>query len=899
MENSKIVFLLVKFITREANTDEVTEVKNWISAHPENEQYFVQLYETWHDMLYLDKREINKIKKFKANKSAANPATTSSYNPTKIGHLYYNHRRNPQYMIANYFKTAWRNLMKHKLFSLINILGLSSGIAFTLLISAYVWSVYQVNRNVRNFDNQFVILSKWKDPNMGNETASIPELSKALRTNYPHLVANYFNAAPAVTNVSSGARHFRERLLVGDSTLLAMYGFKMLYGDSRSALHGAYSVVITDNIARKYFGKTDVVGQSINVQDFAGSNHDYMVTGVLDKLPKNTITGVDGDDEFQFFVNGSVNHSLRYIDGWDNISTVDHIELQKGVDPKVVEAAMREQIRESETDEQIKQNLIPYLVPIKDYYFQANNGLIKKMIWTLSCIGFFILLMAIINFVNICIGRSSSRMKEMGIRKVMGGLRNQLIWQFLIESIVTVTLATLVSLFIYFLARPYFNLALGHEIGGLFSFPLAFLLIPLLFSLVVGILAGIYPALVLSNLGTIESLKGRLNSIKENVSLRKTLVAFQYTLAAIVFIGSIIVSQQINLFFNGNLGYNKDYIIYAQVPRDWSQMGLKKMEAVRNQLAQMPEVSSVSLSWEIPDGLDWEMLKTAAYKQGGNPSQGINPQHLVTDNQYAATFNIPLKAGRFFNTIERPEDSSQTVINETALTALGYHTPNEAIGQRIIFQGNTFTICGVTADFHFGSMQQRIQPIIFTNVNDGNIYRYLSIKLKPRHIQKDIENLQKKWSELMPSAPFQYSFMDDALKKLYANELQLKRASYIATGLALVIVLLGVLGLISLSIQKRTREIGIRKVLGASVTSIAGLFLKDFLIVTIFSNIVACPLAYLIMRGWLSDYAYRINISFTPFISSIAILTALTAAMIVLLTIRAAFTNPVKSLKND
>ncbi|MDN5284625.1 MAG: ABC-type antimicrobial peptide transport system, permease component [Mucilaginibacter sp.] len=899
MENSKIVFLLIKYITQEANAEEVAEVKNWISAHPENEQYFVQLYETWHDMLYLNEREISKIKAANSNKPASNLATTGLFNPTRTPFLYYNHRRNPQYMIGNYFKIAWRNLMKHKLFSLINIFGLSSGIAFTLLISAYVWSVYQVNRNVRNADNQFVILSKWKDPNMGNEAASVPELSKALKTNYPHLVANYFNAAPAVTNVSSGDRHFRERLLVGDSTLLSMYGLKMLHGDSRTALQGAFSVVITENIARKYFGKTDVVGKSINVQDFAGGNHDYIVTGVLDELPKNTITGLDGNDEFQFFVNGSLNKELRHIDGWDNTSTVDHIELQKGVDPKIVEAAMLEQLRRNETDEQIKQNMTPYLVPIKDYYFQANNGLIKKMIWTLSCIAFFILLMAVINFINICIGRSSSRMKEMGIRKVMGGLRHQLIWQFLTESIVTVTLATLVSLFIYSLARPYFNLALGHEVEDLLSFPRFFLFIPLLFSVVVGTLAGIYPALVLSDLGTIDSLKGRLHSFKENIWLRKTLVAFQFATAAIVFIGAIIVSQQINLFFNGNLGYSKDYVVYAQVPRDWSPKGVKKMEAIRDQLAQMPEVSSVSLSWEIPNGMDWEMFKTAAYRQGGNPSQGVNPQHLVTDNQYAATFNIPLKAGRFFSTMELSEESSQAVINESALTALGYHNPNEAIGQRIIFQGNTFTIYGVTADFHFGSMQQRIQPIIFTNVNDVNIYRYLSIKIKPGHIQEHMETLQKKWSVLMPGTPFQYSFMDDALKRLYANEIQLKEASYIATGLALVIVLLGVLGLISLSIQNRTREIGIRKVLGASVTGITTLFLKDFLKVTVIANIVACPLAYLIMRGWLSDYAYRIDISFTPFISSIAILSSMTAVLIILQTIRAALTNPIKSLKDN
>jgi putative ABC transport system permease protein len=805
----------------------------------------------------------------------------------------------PGHMLYNYLKIAWRNLWKHKIFSLINIFGLSAGIAFTLLIGAYIWGGLQVNKGLKDADNQYIILSKWKDPNMGNEAASVPELSRALKANYPGLVANYYDEAEAVTNVSQGEKHFRERVLLGDSTFLLMYGFKLLNGDVKTALQGVFSVVITSEMAVKYFGKTDAVGQMLNFEDFAGGKHDYMVTGVLGELPENTVTSLRGNDKCHFFINGNINKSLRHIQGWDNTGTADYIELQKGANPKAVESAMLELLRKNETEDEIKNNLTPYLVPLKDYYLQANNGLIKKMIWTLSCIAFFILLMAIVNFVNICIGRSSGRMKEMGIRKVMGGLRNQLIWQFLTESIIMVLLATALALIIYPFARQYFSAALGREVIGLLAFPTYFNLIPLLFALLVGLLAGIYPALVLSALGTIDSLKGKLNSVKESVWLRKTLVAFQFGTAAIVFIGAIIISQQVNLFFNGNLGYNKDYVIYAQVPRDWSPKGVQKMEAIRYQLAQMPQVSSISLSWEIPDGMDWEMRKTAIYRLGANPSQGITTQHLVADNQYAGTFNIPLKAGKFFNPVDIAGDSTQAVINQTELKALGWNDPNEAIGQKLVFQESTFTICGVTSDFYFGSMQQRIQPITFTNVNYTNFYRYLSIKLKPGNMQTSLEALQKKWSEVMPNAPFEYSFMDDALKKLYANEIQLKKAAYIATALSFVIVLLGILGMISLSIQKRTREIGIRKVLGASVVGITALFLKDFLSVVLIAGLVACPLAYVIMQQWLNDYAYRISISLTPFICSIGFLTVITAVIIVLQTIRAAFANPVKSLKSE
>ncbi|HMG09849.1 MAG TPA: FtsX-like permease family protein [Mucilaginibacter sp.] len=521
------------------------------------------------------------------------------------------------------------------------------------------------------------------------------------------------------------------------------------------------------------------------------------------------------------------------------------------------------------------------------------------MIYTLGCIALFILLMAVINFVNICIGRSSGRMKEMGIRKVLGGLRKQLIWQFLTESVLLVMLSIVLALIIFVIARPYFNSVLGKEITGLFSFPVYFIPVPFLFSLLVGVLAGIYPALVLSALKAVDSLKGKLNSVKESVLFRKTLVAFQFGTAAVVFIGAIIISEQISLFFNKDLGYNRDYVIYAQLPRDWSVKGVQKMESIREQLAQMPEVKNITMSWEIPDGSNGG--NSPIYKQGSNPAQAITSQNLAADNQYAATYNIPLKAGTFFKPVFMVADTAQVVINETASKALGYPAPENAIGQRIMIPGVNipFTICGVTADFHFGSMQSRIQPITFFNVNYTTYYRFFSIKVKPGNMQRNLQALQKKWAEVLPGAPFEYSFIDEALAKVYQSEIQLKQASYIATILAIIIVLLGVLGLISLSIQKRTKEIGIRKVLGSSVAGIISLFMKEFLGVILIAGLIACPVAYLIMNQWLNDYAYKVAITLNPFMIAIAGLTLVTAILITIQTIKAALDSPVKSLRSE
>lgn len=803
-------------------------------------------------------------------------------------------------MQKNYLIIAWRNLWKHKIFSFINIFGLAVGITFTLLIGAYVWGELQVNRGLKDAGNQYIILSKWTDPNKGNEIQSIAQLSQTLKDNYPGLVANYYNAAVGFTSVSKANKRFYERLQIGDSTFLNMYGFKLLYGDANTALHDPSSVVITGSVALKYFGRTDVVGQTLYFDDHEGKNRGFTITGVLDKCPANTLfEAMDAfDNNVNFFFNASAGKYFhRDLQGWDNVSAVDHIELQTGADPKVVEKAMLRILQKNEPDNMIRTSLNPRLMKLTDFNMEINNGMIRKMAWTLSCIALFVLLMAIINFVNISIGRSSGRIKEMGIRKVMGGLRKQLIGQFLTESILMVMLATALSLVIYILAKQYFSELFGGEQLELISFPAYFITLPFIFAILIGFIAGIYPALVLSSLKAVDSLKGKQVSVKESVFFRKALVAFQFTTAAVVFIGSLIISQQISLFFSSKLGYKKDYVIYAQLPRNWSAAEVQKMEAARYQLAQMQQVSSAALSFDVPNGHN--SYNYAVYKRGDRLSKTVTAQGLVTDNQFAAVYNIPLKAGTFFNPVYSLTDSSKAVINETEAKALGWSDPTAAIGQKIMIFDMPLTVCGVTADFHFGSMHQRIMPLTITNVNHDNSFRYFSIRLKPGNMQQSIEALQKKWAEVLPAAPFEYHFMDDALNSLYKNEIQLKKAAYAATILAIIIVLLGVLGLISLSIQKRTKEIGIRKVLGSSIAGITTLFLKDFLSVILIAGIIACPLAYLIMQNWLNDYVYKISISFSPFVFSITSLTVLTAFLITLQTIKAAFANPVESLRNE
>jgi putative ABC transport system permease protein len=802
-------------------------------------------------------------------------------------------------MLHNYFTIAWRNIIKHKLFSLINIFGLSVGIAFALLVSAYVWHEASINSDLKNAENQYIIQSKWRDPNMGYALTALAAMPKALKDGYPTLVANYYHWDGVSSNVSKGDKHFRESLQVGDSTFLTTYGFKLLHGDPKTALNDPFSVVITDDRAIKYFGRTDVIGETLNIENFKGEKHDFVVQGVLDKLSKNSVTNVIEQSNSTLFLPGAAAKFMgRSLDGWNNTAIVGLIELRPGIKPEALNGPMLNLMKKNAIP-QISNNLTPYLVSLKAYYLENNNRLIKKMLYTLSFIALFILLMAVINFVNICISRSSQRMKEMGIRKVLGGLRQQLIWQFLTESVLMVFIATLVALAIYAIGRPYFSRLLATDVNGLFSFPPSFYLLPFALALAIGLIAGLYPALVLSSLKSVDSLKGKLNQVKDNVIFRKALIAFQFVTAAVVLISAIIVSKQINLFFSKSLGYDKDYVVYAQLPRDWSKPGVQKMEGIRYRLAQLPQVSSVALSWEIPDGNNGGSFR--ATKMDADSAAGFSSQTLMADNQYAATYGLKVIAGQFFMPQYTQADSAKVVINDTQAKLLGFANTRDAIGQQFKALGSRdpLTICGVVADFQFNSMQNKIQPVTFYNVNQTTFYRYFSIKLKPGNVQSSLEILQKKWAEVMPGAPFEYNFMDDALAKMYKTELQLKQAAYLATGLAIIIVLLGVLGLISLSIQKRTKEIGIRKVLGSSVSHVMMLFMKDFLGTVIIAGSVACPLAYFMMQHWLNNYAYKITLTPVPFILAVLTLTIVTAILISIQTIKAALANPVKSLRSE
>ncbi len=801
-------------------------------------------------------------------------------------------------MIKNYFKTAWRNILKHRFYSIVNVTGLFAGITFTLLIGAYVWNELQVNKKLNNSANQCILTTVSKDPNIGYELATFGPIAKQLKENYPGLVSNYYRWDGITSVVSKGDKHFREGLQVGDSTFLKMYGFGLLHGDINTALLNPYSVIITTDKAIKYFGKTDVVGQTVSIQSFSGSKSDFTITGVLKDFSQNSVTHLADNYPNSFFipVNTLSFFGRDDIESWGNMFIASFIELKKGVTVKDFEKPLQQLVQQN-ANETVKNIITVKPVLLSAYYLNKDNGLVKRMLYTLSFAGLFILLMAVVNFINMAISSSSARVREIGVRKVMGGVRKQIVVQYLTESILLVLIATGFALGAYPILEPMFQDVIGKTIPALSSFPLYFIFIPVVIVLLVGLLAGLYPAFVLSAIKSADAVKGKLKTVKEGVLLRKSLVGLQFSIALIVLTAAFIVTRQVNYFFGKNLGYDKEYIVSAQAPRDWTREGVQKMLTVRNEFATLAQVSNVSLSFEIPDGNNGGQVPV--YKLGSDSATGKFMQLLQTDENYSSTYQIPVKAGNFFS--NAAADSGKIVINEKASAALGWQNAADAVGQQVRIPGdpNIFTVKGVISDFHFGSMQQAIPPVVFFNVRFAPFYRYLSFKLKPGNIGASIAAIQKKWATLLPGSSFEYTFMDDTLKKLYATEIQLKKAAYTATLLSLIIVLLGVLGLISLSIHKRVKEISIRKVLGASVPHITMLFIKEFMMVVVIAAVIACPIAYFIMQGWLNNYAGRITITAQPFVWPIIILGAVTLLLIALQTLKAAMANPVKNLKSE
>jgi putative ABC transport system permease protein len=801
-------------------------------------------------------------------------------------------------MLTNYLKIAFRHLAKRKFYALLMVLGLSVGLAFASLTLAHLWEEGQVNRYLRRPEAQFILQSEWKQPNMGLEITTVAPLAQALRQEYPHLVANRYRFDAVTAVVAKGDQAFRENLQLGDSTLLTMFGLPLLHGDPATALRAPNALVLTQAKALKYFGRPDVLGQTLSISSFSGDKQDFVITGVLAPQPPNSVTEIwhNGEVNELILSPGAMQFFRRTpLDNWGNVYVVSLVELAEGVQPEDLQVPVR-QLIDKYAGQPIRDNLTVKLVNLTDYYWQGRQGVVTKLAYALAGAAWFILLMAVVNFINISLGYSGSRLKEIGVRKLLGGQRPQLVSQFLTEAVLLALLAFGLSLLGYEAARPLFGEVLGKPVPPLAALPGWFGLIPLAMSLLVGLLAGSYPAWVLSAHPSLPALKGKWRSAQGHVWFKRGLMGAQFGVAIFVFLGAVVVAEQVRFFLTKDLGYDQETVLTFALPRDWTPKGVAQMEGVRNELARLPQVRQASLAYEIPNGNNGFSANLYLGSQDGTSAVSIN--FLTTDHHFLATYQIPLRAGQFFGS---QFDSTHLVVNEKACRALGFASPEEAVGRAVKIQNNprTYRVGGVVADFHFASMHQAIGPMAFFDVRSTNMYRFMAVKLAAQDLSGSVAAIGQKMRTLLPGAPFEFHFLDQTVQQLYANERRLGRAAQMATGLALVIMGLGVWGVVSLATARRVKEIGIRKVLGASMASLLLLFLREFLVVLAVAAAVASPLAYLLLQQWLADYPYRIGLSAQLFGYVYVALALLVCALVGAQAGWAARANPVDSLRSE
>jgi putative ABC transport system permease protein len=794
-------------------------------------------------------------------------------------------------MLKNYFNIALRNLMRHKVFSVINIAGLAVGMAACFLIYLYVDFETSYDNFHSKADRIYRVVTDVVTP---SETDKIGITTAPVAINLKKDFAEVEDAVRFSRDeilVARGDIRFQEKNTVFvDSTLFNLFDFKLLYGDKNTAAKEPMSVILCETSAKKYFGNSNAIGQHLLI---TGAAINATVTGVMEDIPANSQIQAD------MFVSMS---SFKKVYGqptsdseWTNHAFYTYLLLKPHADPKALEAKFPAFIEKHHGEEARKLQMRDFLhlEPFRDVYLKSKlDGFVTgniNNIYIFSVIAIFILVIACINFINLTTARSAERAKEVGIRKVAGAGRLQLANQFIGESIVICLIAFALAVTLCVLLLPLFNQLAGKVISNsIFSNPRQ--VISLFFlSIGIGIVAGFYPSIVLSSYKPVNVLKGRFATGNKGMLLRKSLVVFQFTISVVLIIATIVVYLQLSYMRNQDLGFSKDQVMVINTNYD------KNKGVFKESLSSVPGVISSAFSSSVPGS-----GHTSAYSEMQNKAGDIQKTNLDTyfvDFDYLNQFKLKIVAGRGFSR-EFPTDSTQAmVINETAARSLGYNKPAEAVGRNFNQWGRKGSIIGVLKDFHYHSLQQSIKPLVMRIETWG--FPLISIKMSSKDLGATVKAVEGKWKQLIPNRPFEYYFLDDFLYKQYKAEDNFGNLFLNFAILAIFISCLGLLGLASYSTIQRTKEIGVRKVLGASVSGIVSLLSKDFIKLIFIAIIVATPVAWLAMHQWLAIFAYKIVISWWVFLVAglLAILVAM--SIISFQAVRAALMNPVKSLRTE
>jgi putative ABC transport system permease protein len=788
-------------------------------------------------------------------------------------------------MFRNYFTIAWRNMIKDRQFTFLNVFGLSAGLACTLLIWFWVSDERSVDKSFEKGDQIYQLMeyrSAAGQSPVSDESSGM--LSEVLKTKMPEIE---YAAALAPHEwfqkftLTSGEKNIKAYGQYADRDYFNIFSFRLLDGKKDQVLKDKNSIAISDELAMKLFGTTqNLIGKPIHFQH----TKDFFVSGVFEK------PNAHSSQQFDFVLTWEyMKEVYPWVTSWNNTGPHNFVLLKKGTDIHAFNKRIAHIVAENAKDSTRTAIAMPFSDNYLLYTFSHGSQVGGKIVYVklFSIIALFILAIACINFMNLSTAKASRRLKEVGIKKVLGAGRKQLVFQFLSESIIYAALAMILALGIAWLLLPAFNQLTGKEISLHLNATLIGTLAAI--TLCTGLLSGSYPAIYLSGFQPISILKGKLQTSVAELFSRRGLVVFQFTLSALLIISVLVVYRQIHFIQNTNPGYNKENIVRFNA--EGKVLAAEDVFVV--ELKKIPGVINASYTWHEmigrnygDYGLSWD---------GKDPNEQVYMEGFGGGYGFIETMGMHMAAGRPFSK-NFGDEFSKIILNEAAVKLMKLKNP---VGTTIRYNNQPRQVIGVVKDFHFESLHETVKPCFITLDGPGNIWHKVMVKINGENQDATVSAIEKLYASYNPGFPFEYGFLDEAYQKQYLTESRVSILSRYFAGLAILISCLGLFGLATFTAQKRQKEIGIRKVVGASVNSIVMMLSKDFLKLVLLAVIIAFPLAGWLMTQWLQGFAYRTNIGIEVFVITGASVVLITLLTISVQAIRAALANPVKSLKAE
>jgi predicted permease len=790
-------------------------------------------------------------------------------------------------MLKNYFKTALRNFLKQKAYTFINMTGLTVGLVSSVLILLWVQDEMQYDKFHEKDNQLYQVMTNTYYPDGKIETREpTPQpLAEVLEKNYPEIEQAVSVSSPQTELFQYGEKYFKESGYYVSPDFMETFSFPLIVGNSRTALDELYGVVISENLAEKYFGtdwqrENKALGQTIRI----GNREDFKVTGVCENPPSNSSFQFD----FLIPIEDFLKQTERIRGSWDHNMLRTYIQVHENTDLAQLNEKIQNVINENRTFG--GDGIFLQKFSERYLYGSYNNGIPVggriEYVRIFSIVAIFILMIASINFMNLATARSAGRAKEIGVRKVFGAKKGALRVQFMVESTLVTFLAMLVSLVLVQGLLPFFNDLTGKAIEiDYFSF--RYWMIVLGVAVFTGVLSGSYPALFLANFKILEILKGGLKHTNSATVFRQGLVVFQFALSIFLVIASLTVFNQINYIQSKNLGMDRENLLYIDL-----EEGTKKhFDVFKEKLQQMPGIASVAASGHNP----LEVRNTTHDVQwtGKREDEKINFTILLAHYDFLETMKIELKEGRDYSP-DIASNFSNSIINEAAARAMGMDAP---IGEELAFWGREGQIIGVVEDFHFASMYSPIEPLIIRLAPENALQ--LFVRTKEGQTAEALASLEKIHQEFNPGYPFAYHFMDEDFDRMYRSEMIIGKLANSFALMAIFISCLGLFGLASFVAEQRTKEIGIRKVLGASEWKIIELLSGDFAKMVLMAIVIALPLSYYLTKNWLDNFAYKIDLEWWYFIGAGLLTMAIALLTVSFQSVKAALANPVESLRSE